>query len=612
MSDAEPGDEWSTPSIYGRGLITVEPRTFTEDNPMTGVLMPAWQRVSDEEWAHAEEQWGSVTYAGRRRHRPEAGATTSAAKPAGAAERGEGSLLASSRTMAIASVASRVTGFLRSIALAAALGTGLVGDAYNGANSFPNMVYELMIGGVLSSVLIPLLVHAEEHDRDKGQAYTQRLLSIATVALSAATLIAVVAAPLLAALFVNNSSERELTSTFATLLLPEIFFYGLGAMFTAVLNIRGVYGPGAWAPVLNNVITIATIGLFALLPGPKTLIPSNMTTTQILVLGVGTTLGIAAQAFVLIPFLKRAGFHWRWRFQAEARDERGMREAGSLTGWVIGYVVASQIGVSVIVKVGFNHNGVTNFTYADLLFQVPYGILGVSLLTALMPRMSRAAARGDQEAVIEHLSMGARLSAVALIPITVGLMVLGPSFTMAIFVGRTNVHDARLIGTTLALSAFGLLPFALVMLQMRVFYAMRDARTPTIINICMVAAKVVLVLLAAETLHGDRVIEALNVSTSMSYVVGAVMGHLLLTHRLGHLGFAKVVRTIARIGVASIFGGAAALGMVLWGTSLFGHGRTGALFGVIAGTIAGVAVLLLVAWRMRIPEVREILSAARR
>ncbi len=600
--------------MHGRGLITVEPRTFTEDNPMTGVLMPAWQRVSDEEWAHAEEQWGSVTYGGRRRYRPQAAADTTVAKPAGTADgaRREGSLLASSRTMAIASIASRVTGFLRSIVLAAALGTGLVGDAYNGANSFPNMVYELMVGGVLSSVLIPLLVHAEQHDRDKGEAYTQRLLSIATVALGCATLIAVAAAPLIAALFVNNTSERELTSTFATLLLPEIFFYGLGAMFSAVLNIRGVYGPGAWAPVLNNVITIMTVGIFAMIPGPKTLIPANMTTTQILVLGVGTTLGIVSQALVLLPSLRHAGFRWRWRFHSETHDERGMREAGSLTGWVVGYVIASQIGVSVIVKVGFNHNGVTSFTYADLLFQVPYGILGVSLLTALMPRMSRAAARGDNDAVIEHMSVGARLSAVALIPVTVGLMVLGPSFAMAIFVGRTNLHDARLIGTSLALSAFGLLPFALVMLQMRVFYAMRDARTPTIVNICMVATKVTLVLIAAETLHGDHVIEALNVSTSLSYVVGAVLGHLMLTQRLGNLGFGRVMRTIAQISVASVLGGAAALGMVLWGTSLFGPGRTGALFGVIGGSIVGVLVLLPVAWRMRIPEVREILTAARR
>lgn len=597
-------DDWSEPSHYGRGLITIEPRMFTEDPSMTGVFMPVWQHASEEEWQHAEERWGSTTYAGRHKTRAEPRTQVEApSKPA------EGGLLGASRTMAIASLASRITGFLRSVVLAAAIGTGLVGDAYNGANTFPNQVYELLVGGVLSSVLIPLLVQAEEHDKDRGEAYTQRLLSIATAVLGAATVIAVAAAPLLAAIFVNNESERQLTTTFATLLLPEIFFYGLGAMFTAILNIRNVYGPGAWAPVLNNVITIATVGLFALLPGPKTLVPANMTNTQILVLGVGTTLGIAAQALVLLPVMRRHGFRWKWRFRAEGH-ERGMGEAGALTGWVLGYVIASQIGISIIVKVGFNHNGVTNFTYADLLFQVPYGILGVSLLTALMPRMSRAAARGDREGVIEHLGLGARLSAAVLIPVTIGMIVLGPSFTLTIFVGRTSQHDARLIGTSLALCAFGLLPFALVMLQMRVFYAMRDAKTPTVINICMVAAKIAFVLIAAQTLHGDAVIVALNVSTSLSYVVGAVLGHQLLARRFGRLGFSRVVRTIVRVGVASLFGGAAAVAMVVLGTHIAGHGRTGALIGVVCGSILGLAVFGLAAWRMRIPEVREIAAAA--
>jgi putative peptidoglycan lipid II flippase len=596
-------DGWSEPSHYGggRGQVTFEPRMFTEDPSMTGVFMPAWQHASEEEWSHAEQQWGATTYVGRRR-----GAEP---QPAGR-KRAEVGLLASSRTMALGSLVSRATGFLRSVVLAAALGTGLVADAYNGANSFPNMVYELMLGGVLSSVLIPLLVHAEEHDEDGGEAYTQRLLSIATVALALASVAAVAAAPLLASIFVNNQSERDLTTTFATLLLPEIFFYGLGAMFTAILNTRNVYGPGAWAPVLNNVITIATVCVFWALPGPKTLLPSTMTNTQIAVLGIGTTLGIAAQALVLVPSLRTVGFRWRWRFRAQGRERR-MNDLGPLTAWVLGYVVASQIGLSFIVKVGYNHNGVTTFTYADLLFQVPYGILGVSLLTALMPRMSRAAARGDRAGVIEHLAMGARLSATVLVPVTVGLIVLGPSFTMAIFVGRTDVHQARLIGTCLALASFGLLPFAIVMLQMRVFYAMRDAKTPTLINIGMVATKIALVLIAAETLHGDAVIAALNVSTSASYVVGAIVGHWLLTRRFGRLGFSSVVRTTVRVGIASVLGGAAAYGMVQVGIAVAGDGRTGALIGVLTGSIVGLGVMLAVAFRMHIPEVREIVNAAR-
>ena len=188
---------------------------------------------------------------------------------------------------------------------------------------------------------------------------------------------------------------------------------------------------------------------------------------------------------------------------------------------------------------------------------------------------------------------------------------LGPSFTTAIFVGRTDVHQARLIGTCLALASFGLLPFAIVMLQMRVFYAMRDAKTPTLINFGMVATKIALVLIAAATLHGDAVIAALNVSTSGSYVVGAIIGHWLLTRRFGRLGFSRVVRTTVRVGIASVIGGAAAFAMVRVGVAVAGDGRTGALIGVLTGSIVGLAVMLAVSWRMRIPEVREIVSAAR-
>ena len=141
---------------------------------------------------------------------------------------------------------------------------------------------------------------------------------------------------------------------------------------------------------------IVTVLVFWALPGPTTLDPSAITTAQILVLGIGTTLGIAAQALVLVPSLRRAGFRWQWRFRARPNEVGRMREVGTLAGWVLGYVIASQIGVSVIQKVGFSNGGLTVFTQADLLFQVPYGILVVSLLTAIMPRLSRAAVRGRQ------------------------------------------------------------------------------------------------------------------------------------------------------------------------------------------------------------------------
>ncbi|MGH8860468.1 MAG: murein biosynthesis integral membrane protein MurJ, partial [Jatrophihabitantaceae bacterium] len=542
---------------------------------------------------------------------PDAPETPAAVAAPAEADRG---LMANSRSMAIASLVSRITGFLRSSLLVAALGIGHVGDAYNLGNNFPNMVYELLLGGVLSSVLVTLLVGAQEDDKDGGVAYTQRLLSIATVALGVITVLAVLCAPLLAAGFVPGGAQRSLTSLFATLLLPEIFFYGVGAMLMAVLNIRHSYAPGAWSPVLNNVVMIVTVGVYWLLPGPHVLTPSSMTTPQILVLGIGTTLGIATQALVLIPALRRTGFHWHWRFRARPNETGRMKELGTLAGWVLGYVVASQIGVTVIAAVGGHNRAFTVFTQADLLVQMPYGILVVSLLTALMPRLSRAAARERHDEVIADLGLGARLSAVTLVPITVGLIVLGQALTIVLFAyGQTSVDGARLIGTALAASAFGLFPFAMVMLQLRVFYAMRDGRTPTLINIFMVATKITIVLVCSRLFDDPaKIAVTLTVATSASYVVGALVGHISLTRRLGSLHFGSVAGTVVKVAVASGVGGAAAFGVGVALQSALGHGRSSAWATLFLGALIGVPVLAVVLWRMRISEIEDIVAMVRR
>jgi putative peptidoglycan lipid II flippase len=532
---------------------------------------------------------------------------------AGAADRG---LLRSSRTIAIASLTSRITGFLRSIALAAALGIAAsrVADSYNLANVLPNMVYELLLGGVLSSVVIPLIVHAQEHDSDAGDAYTQRLLSWAVAVLGAATVLAVVAAPLLAAAFTQPGAQRQLISIFATLLLPEIFFYGLGAMFTAVLNTRGVYGPPAWAPVLNNVITIATVGVFVLLPGPSVLTESSITDAQILVLGIGTTLGIAMQALVLLPFLRRVGFRWHWRFRPAGTESARISEVGRLAGWVLGYVAISQVGVVVVNWVANRfQGGPTTFAYADLLFQVPYGVVGVSLLTALMPRMSRSAARGDNHGVVADLSLGARLSTVGLLPFTGALIALGPVLTTALFsYGRGDTDDARFVGEVLAYSAFGLLPFAIVMLQLRVFYATRDARTPTLINLFMVATKVAVIVVYYNVVGGRDTLIVLSLATSLSYVVGAVAGHLLLTRQFGPLGFAAVGDTIARTAAATAVATGIAYGLVLALQSAIGTGAAASVVTLVAAGIVGGAALVLSMKAFRVAEVEQITASLRR
>jgi putative peptidoglycan lipid II flippase len=516
--------------------------------------------------------------------------------------------------MAIASAASRLTGFLRSLAVTAAIGVALVGNAYNTANTLPNIVYELLLGGVLTSVVVPLLVQAQERDPDRGEAYTQRLLSLAVAGLAAATLLATLAAPLLTLLYSSGAGAKsELTTFFAYLLLPEIFFYGLGAMIGAILNTRGVFGPPAWAPVLNNIVVIVVAGLFIGMTAGDGGTTTSLSTGETLLLGIGTTFGIVVQALVLLPALRRTGF--RWRFRLDLRGSR-LGEAGPLALWVIGYVLVSQIGYLVQLRlangVPDELPGVATFTNASLLFQMPYGILGVSLLTALMPRMSRAAARGDRDSLLSDLSLGSRLSALALLPVTALFIVLGPAIGTVIYGhGRTGDSAARTIGAVLAVSAFGLVPFAITMLQLRVFYAVKDARTPTMINLGMTAARVVLSLLAALVLPDRHLVAGLLVATSLSYVVGAIAGEELLRRRFGRLDTARTVRASGRFLVMSVLAGLAAWLVQALVFGALGQGFGGSLVAVLAGSVAAGGVLVVTALLGRSAELDDVLRGLR-
>ncbi|HEX5497235.1 MAG TPA: murein biosynthesis integral membrane protein MurJ [Mycobacteriales bacterium] len=526
----------------------------------------------------------------------------------------EPSLGRSSRIMMVATAGSRLTGFLRSLAIASAIGFGFVGDAYNTANTLPNIVYELLLGGVLTSVVVPLLVHAQHDDPDGGEAYTQRLLTLSAVVLGAATLVAVLAAPLLTALYVGGGSPKaHLTTLWAWLLLPEIFFYGVGAMFGAILNTRGVFGAPMWAPIVNNLVVVATAGLFLAMPGPASLRPGTITTAQVLVLGLGTTLGIVAQALVLAPYLRRVGF--RWRFRMDLRNSR-LGEAGTLALWVVGYVAVSQVGYVVQTRIA---NGVdlaghsyAVFSNASLLFQMPYGILGVSLLTALMPRMSRAAARGDTRGVIRDLSLGSRLSVVALLPVTALLILLGPALSTVIFsLGRAG-DGGRQVGVVLALSAFGLAPFAITMLQLRVFYAMKDARTPTMINIGMVLVKVALSLLVTVLFGPTHLVAGLAVATSLSYLVGAVIGEVALRRRFGAPDTARVLRTVGRMTTASALAVGVGLAVRAAVAAGFGTGVAGSAVALAVCTVVMLGVVTMAALALRVSEISEMVGTVRR
>jgi putative peptidoglycan lipid II flippase len=501
------------------------------------------------------------------------------------------SLLRASGSMAVASLVSRITGFARQVALVAALGLTVVNDSYTVANTLPNIIYEFLLGGVLSSVMVPLLVRAQAEDPDGGETYTRKLLTVSAVVLTAATALAMLAAPLLTTLYLGDGSTGHvnpaLATAFAWLLLPEIVFYGMGALFGAILNTKGVFGPFAWAPVLNNLTMLAVLGVYLLMPGEVT---ADLTNPKLLVLGLGTTLGIALQALVLLPALRRAGVRYRPRWGWDRR----LSEAGGLALWVTAYVLVGQAGYIVTTRVAAaaNPGSVATYTNAWLLLQVPYGVLGVSLLTALLPRMSRSAAEGRLADVVADLSLGARYSTIALVPVTVLITVFGSSIGVALFsLGRSGATEAARLGLTMAVSAFGLLPFALVMLQLRVFYAMKDARTPTLIQVIIVAAKIPLLLVCPLLLPPERVVLGLAVANALSFVVGAAVGQVWLKVRLGRLDTRAMLVTLTKTVVAAGFGGAAGVG-VRW---LLPSGLSGAatawLVLAVGGVVGGVITL---------------------
>ncbi|MGY1843385.1 murein biosynthesis integral membrane protein MurJ [Modestobacter sp. SYSU DS0875] len=530
---------------------------------------------------------------------------------------GSSSILRAAGTMAVATLVSRLTGLLRTVVIAAALGVGLVNDAYNTANTLPNLVYELLLGGVLTSVIVPLLVQAQERDRDGGTRYAQRLITMATVGLLGMTVVAVLAAPLLTRLsgITGNAEQVELANWLARLLLLEIVFYGLGALATAVLNSRNVFGPPAWAPVLNNVVVILTGVLFIAASGPGELTPATITDLQVWLLGIGTTAGIAVQAVVLLPLLRKVGVPLRPQWGLRGT---GLGEVGSLGLWVVAYAAISQIGVIVAMRVanaaGRSEDGLGSaaFAIASLLFQMPYGIIGVALLTALLPRMSRAAARHDLDGVVADLTLGTRLSATGLLPVTALLVVLGPAVATVVFsYGNTGTDEARAIGVALAFGAFGLLPMAVTLLQLRVFYAMKDARTPTFIQLAMVAVRVPLLVLVPVLVEPENVVAGLMVATSATYLAGWVAGSVALQRKLGVRAGRDAGVTVARMTLVSVVGGALGWAVVSLAGRGLGTSVPGSLATVALGTVViGIAVVAG-AVVVGVPELREAWAGVR-
>lgn len=523
-----------------------------------------------------------------------------------------GSVARNSAVMAVGSIVSRATGFVRTAAIAAALGALAVADDYTLANNLPNMVYELLVGGMLASVVVPVLVRAKRTEPDRGEAYTQRLLTLTALVFGVATLLAVLAAPLLTALMlVGNdditAADRELTTTLAYLLLPEIFFYGMSAMLSAVLNVRGHFAAPMWAPILNNLVVTLTAGGFAVLhTGAVT--TTSLTTTEIGVLGVGTTLGIVVQTAGLLPALRRVGFRWRWRWDFRSL---GLGELARLGSWMLLYVAVIEIGVIVVMALAkragdMGGPGATIFNFAFIVFMMAHGIVAVSIMTALMPRMSAAAADGRMADVAEQLSLGTRLSAVILVPASLAYIALGRPMAVTLFqLGEFKRDSAIDTGWVIAVAGLALLPYAINQLQTGAFYALSDTKTPALISVPMVAVRIVTGL-ALLALPPDWIVMGLMGSSALSFVVAVALGYWYLRRALGPLGLRRIGMTLLRLTIASTVGAAAAAPVVWLLAGLVGSGKLGSAVQLVVGGLILIAGYVATASALKIEEITEV------
>jgi len=511
--------------------------------------------------------------------------------------------------MAVGTLLSRGTGFLRTIVIAAAIGT-TIGDAYNTANTIPNIVYELLLGGVLTSVVVPLLVAAARRDGDGGDGYAQRLLTVVVVGLTVTTALAIGLAPWIIRLYVGGTREvaaARLAVTFARYFLPQILFYGVGALLGAILNVRGSFAPPMWAPVLNNAVVIVTGGLFIAVTRGRDVVAGRVSGGATLLLALGTTLGIVAQTLALFPALRRTGFRFRLRWDLRGA---GLRPAAALGRWVLVYVLANQVAFLVITRLAFAARYPGTFTiyvYAFVLVSLPYAVVAVSVITALLPRMSASALDGRLGDVSADLSRGLKLAAVVLVPAELGAIALGPLVGAVLFAHHTlSLGTGRLIGATLAAYAVSLVPFAGFQMQLRAFYALRDTRTPALVNIGVNSVNLLADLVLFVALPPRERVVGLALGYSLSYIAGYACFAVLLRRRLGITRPARLTRTLVRLGVAGALAAGLGYAVAHLLTRVAGDGAGGSALGLLAGAGAATPLYVWLVLRMRIPEVREI------
>ncbi len=524
--------------------------------------------------------------------------------------------------MAVGTVLSRATGFVRAAVIAATLGLALTADMFAVADAIPAAMYTIVAGGVLNAVLVPQLVRAMRRDADGGEAYAQRLSSAVLLVLAVATALLVIGAPWVIRLYTGAEYDTpQLQPQFDTIVLLarftllQIFFYGLYTLLGQMLNARGRFGPMMYAPILNNVIAIAVFGGFLALMGPLDPQAGEFTTAEAAWFGLGSTVGIAAQALVLLPVLWRSGL--RLRLRTDLRGV-GLGKAFRLGTWTVGLVAIMQVTQIVVIRLATSATaaaaaddavergaGIAVYNSAFLIIMVPHSIITVSLATAMLPDLSRLAA-SSRLAQLRDQVMGALRAAMAVIIPMSGLIVAlaGPVSVLLFGYGAAS-GDTDLVAATLLAFVPGLVGFTTTFMVQRAFYAQEDTRTPVLVQAVVSVVQVALSLVLVTRLDPLFVSAGLAASWSVAALVGSALGLALLSRRVGRVHGGRFAGYLVVVAIAALPGSL----LVLRGVLEYPAGSLGSSWGALAtvvlGSVVAAFVYVVLAWLMRIGPVRD-------
>lgn len=506
--------------------------------------------------------------------------------------------------MAMGTALSRLTGFAALAALAATLGFTRLTDTYNLANTTPNIVYELLLGGVLSATLVPAFV---EHRESGDVEATSAVVSVAAAALAALTVVSLLVTPLVARLYATRMGESTAAAqagaarSLLFLLIPQVFLYGCAALVTALLHARRRFAAAAFAPVLANVARIALFVVIGLVvTGSPTLDGLARDRRLLLLLGLGTTASVAVMVVALIPSLFGAGVrlrpHFDWRHPA-------VRKVVRLSGWTVAYVAVNQAALWVVLLLASSRpGGVATYQGAFVFFQLPHGLFAVSLMTTIVPELSRLALRNDMSAFRARFTGGFRLLWLLVLPAAAGYLILArPIVGSLLQRGALTPGAADATASVLVALAVGLPGFSVYLYVLRGFYALGDTRTPFL----LAALENILNVAFALALSPRFGVVGLAVAYSIAYAISAVLALIVLGRRVGRLADGRTAKVLIRVGAAVLV---MAVAVIAVGAPLRSRPW---LVQTVLGVATGIAAYGAMALILHVPELQDLRRVAR-